>query len=127
MTASEAKKTIATLTDKINYHNDLYYQKSKAEITDQQFDQLLAELTSLEDQFLTFCYMFDPKMGVYTLSAFRVMQVGGVLTMLALGGLIGVMLFTERLKAKRLAEAKKVALVSGGGAPVGVSVTVGRT
>lgn len=57
---------------------------------------------SLEDQFLTFCYMFDPKMGMYTLSAFRVMQLGGVLTMLALGGLIGTLLFAERLKKRRL-------------------------
>jgi protein SCO1 len=56
---------------------------------------------SLEDQFLTFCYMFDPKMGVYTLSAIRVMQVGGVVTMLGLGGLIGVMLIGERLKKAR--------------------------
>ncbi len=81
---------------------------------------------SLEDQFLIFCYMFDPKMGMYTLSAFRVMQVGGVLTMLGLGGLIGVMLFTERLKARRLAEAKKSGSV-GGGAPVGAPMSVGRT
>ncbi len=57
---------------------------------------------TLEDQFLTFCYMFDPKMGMYTLSAFRVMQLGGVLTMLGLGGLIGVLLFAERLKKRRL-------------------------
>lgn len=82
---------------------------------------------SLEDQFLVFCYMFDPKMGLYTLSAFRVMQVGGVLTMLALGGLIGVMLFTERLKAKRLAADKKLGSVGGGRTPVGAPVTVGRT
>ena len=82
---------------------------------------------SLEDQFLTFCYMFDPKMGVYTLSAFRVMQLGGVLTMLGLGGLIGVMLLTERLKARRLAEAKKAGTVGGGGALVGAPAKVGGT
>jgi protein SCO1/2 len=56
---------------------------------------------SLEDQFLTFCYMFDPKMGMYTLSAIRVMQLGGIITLIGLGGLIGVMLIGERMKRSR--------------------------
>ena len=30
MTPAEAKKSIAALTDKINYHSDLYYQKNKS-------------------------------------------------------------------------------------------------
>ncbi len=51
MTAAEAKKEIQELTDKINYHNDLYYQKNKPEISDFEFDQLLAQLTGLEKQF----------------------------------------------------------------------------
>jgi len=51
MTAAEAKKHIDKLTEEINYHNDLYYQKSKSEISDQAFDALLAELASLEQQF----------------------------------------------------------------------------
>ena len=51
MTTSQAKKTIAALTEKINYHNDLYYQKSKSEISDLEFDQLITELVSLEAQF----------------------------------------------------------------------------
>ena len=54
MNASEAKKTIAALSEKINLHNDLYYQKSKPQISDFEFDQLLVELTRLEEQFPQF-------------------------------------------------------------------------
>ncbi|HBK87156.1 MAG TPA: DNA ligase (NAD(+)) LigA [Cytophagales bacterium] len=48
---NEAKKIIAELTDKINYHSDLYYQKNKSEISDREFDELLAQLADLEKQF----------------------------------------------------------------------------
>src|SRR5882762_5004829 len=51
MTAAQAKKEIQELTEKINYHNDLYYQKSKTEISDLEFDQLLEKLNELEKQF----------------------------------------------------------------------------
>src|ERR1700733_6519719 len=51
MTAPEAKKSIASLTEKINHHNDLYYQKNKSEISDQEFDKLLEELVRLEQEF----------------------------------------------------------------------------
>ncbi len=51
MTSAEAKKRIQKLTDEINYHNDLYYQKHKTEISDREFDQLLEELIRLEAQF----------------------------------------------------------------------------
>lgn len=54
MNASEAKKTIAALSEKINHHNNLYYQKSKPEISDLEFDELLVELTRLEEQFPQF-------------------------------------------------------------------------
>lgn len=51
MSAAEAKKEIQELTDKINYHNDLYYQKHKSEISDFEFDKLLERLTQLEAEF----------------------------------------------------------------------------
>ena len=51
MSAAEAKKEIQELTDKINYHNDLYYQKHKTEISDFEFDKLLERLTQLEAEF----------------------------------------------------------------------------
>jgi DNA ligase (NAD+) len=51
MTEKEASKLIDKLTDQINYHNDLYYQKSKTEISDFDFDQLLKQLIDLEKEF----------------------------------------------------------------------------
>jgi DNA ligase (NAD+) len=54
MTSQEAKKEIAQLTEKINYHNDLYYGESRTEISDQEFDKLLEKLIALENQFPQF-------------------------------------------------------------------------
>lgn len=51
MTPEQAKKEIDTLADQINYHNDLYYQKNKSEISDYDFDKLLARLIELEKEF----------------------------------------------------------------------------
>src|SRR5882762_9902569 len=51
MTPTEAKKEIRKLIDEINHHNDLYYQQSKTEISDLEFDQLLEKLAALEKQF----------------------------------------------------------------------------
>ncbi len=51
MTSAEAKKEIGRLSALVDYHNDLYYQKSKTEISDYEFDQLLAQLIKLEEQF----------------------------------------------------------------------------
>jgi DNA ligase (NAD+) len=51
MTTDQARKEIQKLTDEINYHNDLYYQKHKTEISDLEFDQLLEKLSKLEIQY----------------------------------------------------------------------------
>jgi len=51
MNSAEAKTHIQQLTDKINHHNDLYYNKSKTEISDFEFDKLLEELITLEAAF----------------------------------------------------------------------------
>src|SRR5258708_36790899 len=51
MTSAEAKKEIQKLTDEINHHNDLYYQQSKTEISDLEFDQLSEKLAALEKPF----------------------------------------------------------------------------
>ncbi len=51
MSSPEAQKQIQHLTDQVNYHNDLYYQKNKSEISDFDFDQLLKKLIDLENQF----------------------------------------------------------------------------
>jgi DNA ligase (NAD+) len=54
MTAEQAKKEIDSLTQKINHHNELYYQKNRTEISDREFDRLLEQLIALEGQFPQF-------------------------------------------------------------------------
>lgn len=54
MTPEQARKEIGQLTEKINYHNHLYYQKAKPEISDYEFDKLLERLIALEEQFPQF-------------------------------------------------------------------------
>lgn len=51
MTLIEARQRAAVLCEQINYHNHLYYQKSKTEISDLEFDQLLKELIEIEKEF----------------------------------------------------------------------------
>ena len=51
MDKSAAQKEIQQLTDKINYHNDLYYQQNRTEISDLEFDKLIERLGKLEKEF----------------------------------------------------------------------------
>ena len=51
MTPEQAKKAIGELTEKINHHNYLYYQKNTSEIPDFEFDKLLEKLIALENEF----------------------------------------------------------------------------
>ncbi len=51
------------------------------------------------DQILLACYSYDPATGRYGASIMRLLRVGGVLTVLALGGFITVMLRRERAAA----------------------------
>jgi DNA ligase (NAD+) len=60
----EVKRKIAELTDKINYHNHLYYQEDRSEISDFEFDQLLGELIELEQQFPEFLREDSPSQRV---------------------------------------------------------------
>ncbi|MDK2972410.1 MAG: ligase [Candidatus Sumerlaeota bacterium] len=41
----------AQLREEIQHHNDLYYQKAAPEISDREFDALLAELVELEERY----------------------------------------------------------------------------
>lgn len=43
-------KRIKQLVEQINYHKDLYYNKNRPEISDQEFDKLVDELTALENE-----------------------------------------------------------------------------
>lgn len=51
MTHKEASEAVKSLTEQINYHNHLYYQESRSEISDYDFDQMLHRLIELENQF----------------------------------------------------------------------------
>lgn len=54
MTEQTAEQRIHELSLKINYHNALYYQENRSEISDYEFDMLLEELIRLEAQFPQF-------------------------------------------------------------------------
>ncbi|QKK07684.1 MAG: SCO family protein [Planctomycetota bacterium] len=60
---------------------------------------------SIGDKIRMFCYRYDPATGKYALVAFRVVQLGGVLSMLAVGSLVGVLLIKERMRGRRLGAA----------------------
>ena len=64
MTAQEAKQTIEQLTQKINHYNSKYYQESISEISDYEFDQLLAKLIQLEEEFPELRYPDSPSQRV---------------------------------------------------------------
>lgn len=51
MTKEEAHIEIEALSQKINHYNHLYYQESKSEVSDYEFDQLLERLIQLETEF----------------------------------------------------------------------------
>ncbi|MEQ9167042.1 MAG: NAD-dependent DNA ligase LigA [Fulvivirga sp.] len=51
MNKEEASQEISSLSQRINYYNDLYYQKDTSEISDFEFDKLLERLIELEKAF----------------------------------------------------------------------------
>lgn len=56
---------------------------------------------SIGERILAFCYLFDATQGKYTLQVIRVMQLGGVVTLLGVGTLVGVLIAGERLRRRR--------------------------
>lgn len=48
---ADPKQRIDELTDTLNHHNFLYYQKAAPAITDYEFDQMLEELAKLEKEY----------------------------------------------------------------------------
>lgn len=51
MEKEQAKRLIESLSEELNHHNYLYYQKSEPTISDYEFDIKLKELENLEKQF----------------------------------------------------------------------------
>ncbi|MEM9326107.1 MAG: NAD-dependent DNA ligase LigA [Bacteroidota bacterium] len=51
MSDYKIKETLDALTDELNYHNHIYYQEDRIEISDFEFDQKLKELERLEEQY----------------------------------------------------------------------------
>lgn len=64
MTAEQARREIEELTRQINYHNELYYQQHRTEISDYEFDQLMERLIRLEQAFPQFRYPDSPSQRV---------------------------------------------------------------
>lgn len=56
---------------------------------------------TIGERLMNFCYMYDPDAGKYTLQAMRVMQVGGVASMLGVGTLVSGLLIAERIRRRR--------------------------
>ncbi|MCA6074780.1 NAD-dependent DNA ligase LigA [Fulvivirga sedimenti] len=51
MNREEAKKKIESLSEKIDYYNEQYYQNNRSEISDFEFDKLLEQLIALEEEY----------------------------------------------------------------------------
>jgi protein SCO1 len=55
------------------------------------------------DAVLLYCFCYDPATGKYGLAISRLLKLGGVVTVLGVGGLVFLMLWRERIDAHRLA------------------------
>ncbi len=55
---------------------------------------------STVDRIVLFCYHYDPRGGRYVLVARRVMQLGGVVTMVLLGGMVGMLWVRDRRRQR---------------------------
>jgi len=64
MSITETENLINDLSTKINYHNNLYYNQSKQEITDFEYDALMLELQKLEKEFPEFLNPDSPSLRV---------------------------------------------------------------
>lgn len=59
-------------------------------------DASAGRVSSLMQQIILMCFHFDPTTGKYTLQAMRLMQLGGAVTVLALGAMTGLMVLKGR-------------------------------
>jgi len=84
MEKSTAKERIAFLSAEIERHNRLYYENDNPEITDAEYDDLLMELQSLENQFPEFAAPDSPAARVGGKPLERFSQVAHRIPMLSL-------------------------------------------
>lgn len=57
--------------------------------------------TGITELLMAWCFMYDPNAGAYTLQAVRVMKIGGVLSILGVGAMVGGLLVMERIQRRR--------------------------
>jgi len=58
------------------------------------------------DKILLYCYHYDPEAGGYVIFAGNVMRIGGVITMILLGGTLGIFWYREVRRRTRTADEK---------------------
>jgi protein SCO1/2 len=64
-------------------------------------DASQGKVGSLVEKVILFCYQYDPTTGKYGLLVVRLIQLGGLVTLLILGGFIGTMFYRERMSRTR--------------------------
>ncbi|MBE0479464.1 MAG: NAD-dependent DNA ligase LigA [Dehalococcoidia bacterium] len=76
MDEQQARKRIDELREKIHYHNYRYYVLDSPEISDFEYDQLLAELRTLESKYPQFITLDSPtqRVGAAPLEAFGAVE-----------------------------------------------------
>jgi len=72
---------------------------------------------TLGERFTPFCYRYDPAAGTYTLQAFKLMRVGGVVMMALVFGLVLALRIHEGVRRRRAVRDGTVSLVSTGQSP----------
>lgn len=69
---------------------------------------------SIGDFFLHFCFVYDPTAGAYSVEAMKVMQIGGVLSVIAVGSLVGGLRIAESVRRRRAVNESNDGIGSGG-------------
>ncbi|NPD83826.1 NAD-dependent DNA ligase LigA [Lentimicrobium sp. L6] len=85
MTQEQAKQRISELSYEIEHHNQLYYDQSKQEISDLEYDQLLVELIKLEKENPQLLRMDSPSQRVGGSISKNFVQIKHQYPMLSLG------------------------------------------
>lgn len=65
------------------------------------FESSQGRSMSTTDHILQYCYAYDPSLSTYTAQAMRVMQIGGLITMVLLGGMLVIFWRRERRRAAK--------------------------